>query len=103
MHLTKVSLVPRQLAWLLQKHDDELTDDEYSLMTSLLETSPQLKMVRTLAHDFQALLFKKKADLVEPWIARVQSCSMTALQAFATGLLRDLETFKAAATLPWSN
>jgi transposase len=100
---TKVSLAPRQLAWLLQKHDDELSDDETLLMTNLVEVAPQLKTARTLAHDFQALFFKKKADLVEPWIARAQGCSMSALQTFATGLLRELEAFKAAVTLPWRN
>jgi transposase len=98
----KVGLAPRQLAWLLQKHD-ELSDDETLLMADLLEAAPQLKTARTLAHDFQALFFKKKADLVEPWLARAQGCSLSALQTFATGLLRELEAFKAAVTLPWSN
>jgi transposase len=100
---SKVSLAPRQLAWLLQKHDDELSDDETLLITDLVEIAPQLKNARTLAHDFQALFFKKKADLVDPWIARAQACSMSALQTFATGLLRELQAFKAAVTLPWSN
>jgi transposase len=100
---TKFSLAPRQLAWLLRKHDDELTDDETLLLADLIAAAPHLKTAQTLAHDFQALFFKKKADLVDTWIAQAQGCSMTALQTFATGLQRELEAFKAAITLPWSN
>jgi transposase len=100
---TKVSLAPRQLAWLLQKPEDALPDDESLLLADLLDAAPQLKTARTLAHDFQALFFKKKAELVDTWMAQAQACSMTPLQTFATGLQRELEAFKAAVTLPWSN
>jgi transposase len=100
---TKLSLAPRQLAWLLQKQEDALTEDESLLLADLLEAAPQLKTARALAHDFQALFFKKKAALVDTWMAQVQACSMTALQTFATGLQRELAAFKAAVTLPWSN
>jgi transposase len=100
---TKLSLAPRQLAWLLQKQEDVLTDDESLLLAALIAAAPQLKPAQTLAHDFQALFFKKKADLVDTWIAQAQGCSLISLQTFATGLLRDLEAFKAAVTLPWSN
>jgi transposase len=100
---TKLSLAPRQLAWLLQKQDDELSEDETLLLKDLIEAVPSLKTVRTLAHDFHALFFKKEAAKVAAWLAQAQSCTVTALQTFATGLQRELDPFKAAVTLPWSN
>jgi transposase len=100
---TNFSLAPRQLAWLLQKHEDKLSEDETQLLKELIDVAPTLKTARALAHDFHELFIKKKAARVDAWLTRAKPSSITALQTFATGLQRELSAFKAALTLPWSN
>lgn len=100
---TALSLAPRQITWLLQKPEPELTADEVLFLDELLAAVPHLGIARALGQDFQTLFFKRDANQVDVWLAEAQDCTVTALQTFAAGLQRELAPFKAAVTLSWSN
>lgn len=101
--LDEVGLASSQLAWLLRQNSETLNDAERLVLNTLLDSTPQLKVAQTLAHQFQGLFSSKKAEQVEVWLKAAIESGLTEFKTFAIGLQREVIALKAAVTLPWSN
>ena len=55
------------------------------------------------AQDFAQLVRERRADQLDPWLARAAESPCVPLQRFAKGLRDDYDAVKAGLTLRWSN
>jgi transposase len=100
---TKVAVPsPRELAWLLIRHRDELEEDERQLVNLLLQDEG-LAQLRELAHNFIQMV---RNGLTDTWTSWIESCYESAIQElknFAIGLERDSTAVYEAIRQSWSN
>jgi transposase len=100
---TKVAVPsPRELAWLLIRHRDELEEDERQLVNRLLQDNG-LAQLRELAHNFIQMV---RNGLTDKWTFWIESCYESAIQElknFAIGLERDSAAVYEAIRQSWSN
>lgn len=61
---------------------------------------PLLVEAHALIERFHAMIRKKEADQLDPWIAEA---SGSLVSSFATGVVRDKAAVRAAIVEPWSN
>lgn len=93
---------PRELAWLLIRHNDELDEDEKQLLKVLLQDD-KLAELRQLARKFIAMV---REGLTEDWSSWLESCCDSAvkeLKNFAVALKRDAAAVYEAIDQSWSN
>lgn len=90
----------RTIARLMTIARDHLSKAD-TIMIAAIETGvPMLVEARDLVAGFHAMIRKKAADNLEPWIA---DASKSLIASFANGIVRDHAAVRAAITEPWSN
>jgi transposase len=83
-----VAPCPRELAWLLIRHSDELEAEEKQLVNVLLQDDA-LAELRQLAHQFIQMVRNGHTDKWAAWIQRCCHSAIQELKNFAIGLERD--------------
>jgi transposase len=92
---------PRRLAsWVLST---KRTPEQQLLLQQASALHPSIEMAIGLAQDFLLMLRARKPQHLRPWIEAVALSSLTPLNQFAQGLLRDFPAIEAACREPWSN
>jgi len=69
----------------------------------LRQLHPHLERVYQLTQGFMSMLHQHQAELLETWLAAVQSCGIAELERFGRGIEQDKAAVSAALTLPYSN
>lgn len=96
------SLSPKQLVWVLFRHDEQHTPDE-ELVWRRLQQDEELVAAREVVHEFLFMLRKRQNDHWEEWLKRCSNFPAKELRNFAHGLKRDEAAVEAALVEPWSN
>lgn len=92
--------VARTIARLLIIDRDHLSKSETVMVAAVEAGVPLLVEARETVATFQAMVRKRLADALDPWLARTKS---SLVASFANGVLKDKVAVAAAITSPWLN
>jgi transposase len=90
----------RRIARMMTTACDHLNKADTVVMAAIETGEPMLAKARDLINRFHAMIRKKIASELEPWIADADS---GLLASFAGGIRRDQAAVRAAIAEPWSN
>ena len=79
---------------------DHLSKSETVTVAAIEGSVPLLVEARKMIADFQAMIRKRSAAELDPWLQHARS---SLVASFANGVLKDLAAVRAAITSPWSN
>src|SRR5262249_24577910 len=82
-------LAPRQVAWLLVRRPDRLTDEDRGRLSRLCAARADLDRLYRLAQAFGALVRERHAERLDAWLDEAEGSGLPELQTFAQGLRRD--------------
>ena len=90
--------------WLCTRPDD-LSTDETSRLTAILDGCPPIAVLAEHIRSFAVILTHRTGDRdLNPWIAKVTNVGdQPELTSFARGLLADYDAVRAGLTLPYSS
>ncbi len=63
----------------------------------------EIELAYRMTQQLIRLLKNKQGNTATAWISVCSSCGIVALETFALGLQKELPTFQAACSLPYSN
>lgn len=92
----------KQLAWLLIRKADALTEQE-ALVLQRIRQEPVVECIYSLAQQFVTMVRQKLVAMFDPWLEACQQSGVTSLQDFAAGIKQDYEAIRAALETTWSN
>jgi transposase len=95
-------LTPRNAAWLVLRHSENLTTAETDQLNRLRIQHAALTEAITLAEEFVAMIRAGLPERFDPWLAQAQDSALPAFRNFARKLDSDNDAVRAAMTLPWS-
>jgi transposase len=90
----------RSIARLMTIVRDQLSKAESITIAAIEAGAPALGEARKLVERFHAILRKKIAADLDPWIAEAKT---SLIASFATGITKDRDAVRAAIIQPWSN
>jgi transposase len=93
---------PRELAWLIIRHSDDLDEDEKQLVEVLVQDG-KLAELRQLAHQFMHMVRNGLSEQWAPWLESSCESTVKELKNFAIGLKRDAAAVYEAIRQSWSN
>jgi transposase len=96
-------LSARQASWLLVRPTDQRTAAQHTQVERLLQASPDLATVHTLAQDFGTLIRKRQREKLDDWLQRALESGIADIARFARGLQQTYAEVAAALELPWSS
>jgi transposase len=96
-------LTPRRASWLVLRRETKRTEVEAQQLTQLQAQDPEVAEAIDLAQDFTQMVRQRQPESLDPWLQRVSTSTVEALQRFAKGLYEDYDAIKAGVTLPWSS
>jgi len=96
-------LTPRRASWLVLRRETKRTEVEAQQLTQLHAQEPEVAEAIDLAQDFTQMVRQRQPESLDPWLQRVSTSTVEALQRFAKGLYEDYDAIKAGVTLPWSS
>lgn len=92
----------QQLAWLLVRDPDKLTEVDALLLAHLRQDSILDRIYRH-SQRFVIMIKKRLPMVFEEWLEEANAIPVYQLQTFAAGLRQDYDAIYAALSLPWSN
>lgn len=93
---------PRELAWILIRHRDELDEDEQQLLKLLLQDT-KLAELRQLALQFLRIVRNGLNQQWSSWLESSCASAVKELKSFAIGLKKDGAAVYEAIQQPWNN
>lgn len=93
---------PKELAWILIRHQDELAEDEQQLLKLLLQDT-QLAELRQLALYFMRIVRNGLSQQWSCWLESSCASVVKELKNFALGLKKDEAAVYEAIQQPWNN
>jgi transposase len=93
---------PRELAWILIRHQDELAENEQQLLKLLLQDI-KLAELRQLALQFMRIVRNGLSQQWSSWLESSCASTVTELKHFAMGLKKDEAAVYEAIKQPWNN
>jgi transposase len=97
------TLSPRQGAWLLQRPQTDLDDEERTTLEQLCGQSEGVATAHQLAQEFGRLVRERDRVAFDLWLRRVEQSGLAELQSFAIGLCQDRAAVEAALSSEASN
>ncbi|MCM1121589.1 MAG: ISL3 family transposase [Eubacterium sp.] len=97
------TLERKWLEKLLYKPMDKIQGIDAQLVGKLLEEYPIVQDIYDLAGSFREILFSRKAEDLDNWLAEVDHLEIDELTSFANGLRKDLDAVKNAASHDYNN
>ena len=98
-----IAKTPREIRWLLAKHREELDEGELAELDRLLQSSEEVRTIRSLLHIFLNIVRQRKPEQLRPWMEAAITSGIPELKSFVAGIERDYDAVKAALRLPWSH
>lgn len=99
----RASLSPRQGAWLLQRQEADLDEDEQEQLHQLCVADDTLAAAHRLVQEFCRLVRARDQGAFNGWLQSVQESGIAELESFATGLCQDRAAVEAALRSAVSN
>jgi transposase len=96
------ALTPAQLAWLLLKPPERLTDADRQGLEDYLDANPVLAHGYQLKTRFHVLLAAHDPAALEQWLREAESSDLPSFRALARSFRQDFAAIVAALTTPWS-
>jgi transposase len=96
-------LTPRRATWLVLRREAKRTQAEVQQLAQLRAQAADVAEAIDLAQDFTQMVRQRQPESLDPWLQRVSTSTVEALQRFAKGLYEDYDAIKAGVTLPWSS
>ncbi|HEY0969364.1 MAG TPA: ISL3 family transposase [Gemmatimonadales bacterium] len=99
---------PTQLAWLVTREPDDLTEDERAVIARVEQDADAARVI-SLVRRFVAMVRDSKSATrialaaFDAWLADARACGIRAVETFARGLEQDGAAVRAALSTPWSN
>ena len=87
---------PRQARWLLLRAVENLTPEERTYRTTLLDAEPTIREAQQLAADFEALVRTRDAPGLTAWLDRADASGLPEACSVAAGIRRDRAAVDAA-------
>ncbi len=101
---TKADIPERKrLLKLLYKLMEELQGIDEELAGRLIKEYPIVQDIHDMVESFREILFSKKAEDIDSWLAEVDRLEIDELISFANGLRKDLDAVKNAARYDHNN
>ena len=94
------TLSARTVARLMTIGPDRLSKAETVTVAAIEASMPMLVEARDLIADFQAMVRKRSAGDLDPWLERAKP---SLVASFASGVVKDEAAVRAAMTSSWSN
>jgi len=92
----------KQLAWLLVRAPETLTNTDTTLLNHLLQNE-QLRLLYSHIHRFILMVKQRLHHAFDDWLADADKIPAYQLQTFVEGLRQDYDAIHAALCMPWSN
>ena len=93
----------RRAATVLMGRSENLKPQQKQLQQMLCEDSATLARAYRLVQTFGQMVRKRKAELLDLWLAYAEQSDLAELRSFARHLRRDYDAVRAGLSLPWSN
>ncbi len=94
---------PRQVAMLLLRRLERLTEGQRTLIGRLCEADGTIAAACALTRDFATIARERQGERLDAWIADAVATDIPDLRRFALGLLPDKAAIQAGLTEEWSN
>ena len=98
------SILPstRQLAWLMVKDPEQLTETE-RLTLAHIQHEVSVAKVYLLTQQFMVMIKQRQVEHLEPWLDACTTSDIAQVQSFAVGIQQDSAAIHAALDTAWSN
>ncbi|MEA2525371.1 MAG: hypothetical protein QOF73_2598 [Thermomicrobiales bacterium] len=96
-------LPPREVAWLLLRTADKLTESERQYLEAVRQADPALATAVDLTREFLAMVRHRQPDRLDAWLLTASASGIAELQGLVAGLERDKAAVAAALSERWSN
>ena len=93
----------RQVAFLLVRPPDELSDEDRDYLGRLCTSEPAIAAAYALTQDFAGMARRRQGQQLEAWLTRASASGIAELRGFARGLADDRAAVEAGLSLEWSN
>ncbi|MCX5199435.1 transposase [Streptomyces sp. NBC_00249] len=94
---------PRQITSWIMLRPETLNSRESTQLDRVLESCPDLRTARELAHAFNAIARDRRGSELAQWMARALADGPKQIQSFATFLQHDWDAVVNGLSLPWSS
>ncbi|HET8851403.1 MAG TPA: ISL3 family transposase [Ktedonobacteraceae bacterium] len=93
----------RQATFLFLRRPEELRAQEQETVTTLRQLHPEVDLAYDLVQQFARMLRTRTGELLDAWLAQVESSNLPELQSFAAGVEKDKDAVRAGLTWWISN
>jgi transposase len=100
--ISEPALTPAQLAWLLLKPADGLTDADRQRLEDYLQANPLLARAYQLKTRVHTLLAEHDPAALDQWLREAETSELPSFRALARSFRQDYAAIAAALTTPWS-
>jgi transposase len=94
---------PGQVTTWITRHPDHVPATDMIRLKAILHRCPELETLAGLVTDFAKILCNRQGHRLADWMDAAAVTDLPEVQAFATGLRRDLAAVTNGLTLPWSS
>lgn len=92
----------RQLAWLLVKDPEQLSETE-QLTLAHIQQEITVTQLYSLGQQFVRMIRQRQAEQLDPWLAACDASDIAQVRTFANGIQQDYAAIRAALATTWSN
>ncbi len=100
---TPALVTSRQATFLLLRRPEELRAQEQETLVTLRQIHPEVDLAYDLVQQFARMLRTRTGELLDAWLAQVESSKLPELQSFAAGIEKDKDAVRNGLTWQWSN
>jgi len=91
---------PRQAAFLFLRRPEKLRVEEQETLVNLRQIDPEVELAYNLLQQFTRMLRNRTGELLDAWLAQVESSKLPELQSFVAGIEKDKDAVRNGLT--WS-
>ncbi len=93
---------PRQATFVFLRRPEKLRTEEQETLVKLCQIDPEVDQAYDLVQQFARMLRTRTGELLDAWLAQVESSKLPELKSFAAGIEKDKDAVRAGLTW-WIN